>query len=131
MKFAFESEDCIYGIIIGMLVIGFSGKYFNVPNIPYLWGALFAVAVILTILDIFHTFTDLGRHPIALILVLLNNLIDGALQIAYMGKFFKFSIPKLSAFINPYLANNTYVFYIGVFFVVTSFIWLIVWPMTE
>ncbi len=131
MKLLFASEDAVLGIVLGVLIVGFSGKYFSVPSWNILWGVLFAVGVIMTVLDVFHTLADLGRHPLVVILALLNNLIDAVFELAFMAKFFGFGIPVLSGFLNPVIAEPMYLFIIGIFFIVTSVIWLVVWPMVE
>lgn len=131
MKILFATEDCLYMILIGAIVIGLSEKYFKLPQLNAVWGALFAIGIILTLLDIIHTFTDLSRHPLVLIGALANNLIDGTLLAALTAKYFNFTIPKLSTYAAQYLANPTYLFYIGGFFVVASVFWIIVWPMFD
>ncbi|GAI73174.1 unnamed protein product, partial [marine sediment metagenome] len=38
MKFLFEAEDCIVGVIVGLILIGLSGKFFPLPEWNILWG---------------------------------------------------------------------------------------------
>jgi len=131
MKLLFATEDCLYMILMGAIVIGLSGKYFKLPQLDMVWGALFAIGIILTLMDIFHTFTDLSRHPMVLIGALFNNIIDGVLLAALTAKSFNFTIPMLTQYAAPYLTNPVYLFYIGGFFVATSMIWMVLWPMFD
>ncbi len=124
MKILFEYEDCIYGIIIGIILIGLSGMFFTLPDYPMVWGALFAIAAVLTILDVRHTFTDLSGHSGLIILALLNNIADFVIEIAITSKMFNFSIPYLSDALNPYLSDPTALVGIGAFFIVTSCLWI-------
>ncbi|MBI5061876.1 MAG: hypothetical protein HZB67_06225 [Candidatus Aenigmarchaeota archaeon] len=124
MKILFEYEDCIYGIIIGVILIGLSGTFFTLPDYPMIWGALFGIAAILTILDVRHTFSDLSGHSVLIILALLNNIIDLILEIALTAKMFNLDIPYLSEQLNPYLNDPTMLAGIGTFFIVTSCLWI-------
>ena len=125
MKLLHESEDCIFGIILGILIIGFSGKFFTLPKLNIVWGILFAIAVVLSVLDVINTLTDLGYHHLVLIGAFLNNLIDLIIEVLFMAKYFGFSIPFFSKLVNPLLSNPTYLFCIGVFVIATSVFWLI------
>lgn len=124
MKLIFEAEDCIVGIGIGLLMIGLSGKYFTLPKLNYLWAIAFFVSFLLTIFDVVHTFSDLAFHPMLLVLLLANNIIDGIIEIALTAKYFGFTLGKVSTLLNPYFDKPEVMFIIGIFFIVSSVFWL-------
>jgi len=129
MKFIFEGEDCIVGIIIGLLLVGLSGKYFTIPELsPILLGLIFIGSVIFSVLDIFHTFHDFAGHIFLIVLLFINNLIDIFIELGYIGYAFNFNVPYVSQIIGPYLLEPTYMFLFGAFFVVSSVFWLMVFP---
>tara|TARA_B100001971_G_scaffold205655_1_gene223416 strand:- start:1257 stop:1718 length:462 start_codon:yes stop_codon:yes gene_type:complete len=129
MKFLHEIEDCIIGIIVGLILIGLSGYYFSLPGWGNLWGFIFIVSAFFTVLDVINTLKDLGGHLLALIALLLNNFIDIVLEVALAGMYLGFSIPYISDFINPFLEDPLYLLIIGIFFVVSSIFWIIASPI--
>lgn len=131
MKILFATEDSLYGILLAALVLGLSGKYYKVPQIDILWGALFTIGIILTFFDIIHTFTDLSRHPVVLVGAFFNNVIDLILFVTFAAKMFVLNIPFLTQFMTPYLTNPVYLFYIGAFLLITNVFWLIAWPLFD
>lgn len=132
MKLIFESEDCIVGIGVGLLMIGLSGKWkFTLPELNYLWAVAFFVSFLLTIFDVVHTFSDLSYHPMMLALLVANNVVDGIVEIALTAKYFGFEIPKISALLNPYLAKPEIMFALGIFFLASSVFWLVAMPFVK
>lgn len=112
-------------------MIGFAGKYYSIPQWKIVWGIFFAACLIMTILDIFHTISTMSMHPGLLFLAFLNNLIDGVVELAFAVKFFAVKIPLVTQYALPYLANSTYVFFMGAFLVATSVFWLVMMPFTR
>ena len=129
MKLIHEYEDCFIGILIGVLLIGLSERYLTLPDLAIVWGIAFIISAIFTILDIFHTISDLGNKIFPLFILFLNHIIDIALELALAGFYFNFNIPYLSDFLNPYLADPFYLFIMGIFFVVSSLFWIIATPI--
>jgi hypothetical protein len=125
MKFLHEYEDCLIGIGVGVLLIGLSGMYFKVPEIGFSWGYVFLISFAFSIFDLRHTFSDLKRrHPFMLLLILLNNAADIIIELGMGAYLLKIDVPVLSSFINPYLAQPMYLFYFGVFFIVSCLFWI-------
>lgn len=131
MKLLFEAEDCLIGIGIGLLMIGLSGKYFSVPEWPYLWAIAFFISFLFTIFDVVHTFSDISGHISLMILLIINNVADAIIEIALTAKFFGLEIPTLSAFLNPYFNMPGIMFAFGIFFIISSVFWLIAFPFME
>lgn len=129
MKLFHEIEDCIIGIIAGVILIGLSGYYFSLPELGILWGLIFAASALFTVFDIINTLGDLGGHILALLILLLNNLIDIIIEIALVGKYFGFNVPYISDFIGPFLEEPFYLLIIGIFLVVSSIFWIIASPI--
>jgi len=131
MKLFFSNEDSVFGILIGVILIGLSGKLFNIPNIPILYGILFGLSLVLTVLDILAVFTALHRHFMITALNWINNVVDAVLELAFIAYFFKLNIPFISTVIVPHLSSPSNLFIIGIFFVVVSIFWLIAHPFID
>ena len=138
MKLLLETEDSILGILLGLLLIGLSGKYFNLPKLYTIYGIFIAAYLVLTVIDIVHTFTDLGRHFVVIFFAVLSSLIDLILGYLIMAKFLglkaitlPFIMPFLTKYIVPLLSTESGLFSIGLFFLITNVCWLIIWPITE
>lgn len=129
MKFLFEAEDCVVGIIVGLILVGLSGRFFQLPEWNLLWGLLFLVSLIFTILDVLHTFRDFGGHILLTILLLLNNIIDFVIEIALAVKYLDLGItlPYISQYM-PLLDNPLTLLVLGIFFVASSILWLVIYP---
>lgn len=129
MKLLFAAEDCVVGFLIGGLLIGFSGKFFNLPNWTTLWGVLFVFSLLLTVLDVIHSLTDLGwGHIFLVIFGFVTNFVDMIIEILFIIKFFDLNIGFLS-FLSPITSNPVYQLIFGIFFIVNSILWLLIWPM--
>lgn len=124
MKILFEYEDCIVGILIGILFIGLAGTYFTVPEWPIIWAAAFGISFILTILDMRHTFSDMKDHPILLIVLLMNNAADFIIELGAAAFMLGISVPYISEFLDPYLRTSYGLLAIGIFFIASSVFWL-------
>jgi len=126
MKFIHEYEDCIVGLLVGIIIIGLSGMYFRLPAFPtYVWGAVMVASLLFTIFDLRHTFKELKTHRIVLILLLLNNAVDLVLEAGLAAYLFRVNIPYISYYLNPYFAQAQMLFYIGMFFIGSSVLWII------
>jgi uncharacterized membrane protein HdeD (DUF308 family) len=126
MKFIHEYEDCIVGLFVGIVIIGLSGMYFRLPTFrTYVWGAVMVASLLFTIFDLRHTFKELKTHRIVLILLLLNNAVDLVLEAGLAAYLFRVNIPYISYYLNPYFAQAQMLFYIGMFFIASSVLWII------
>ena len=129
MKLIHEYEDCIVGIIVGIIIIGLSGYFFDLPDWSVAWGIIFIVSALFTIFDFFHTLSDLGNKIIPIIFIFINNFIDIILEIVLAVYFLGYSISFISDFLEPYITDPFYLLIIGIFFVVTSVFWIIATPI--
>jgi len=134
MKLFFAQEDAAYGILVGLFIIGLSGRFYDISkiaNIKIIPIALFALSLFLTGLDIAHNITNLfGVHIIATSLLFINNLIDAAIEVGFLSLYTSIKVPVISNYLS-YLQDPVALFYIGVFFVVTNIIWILVYPMIQ
>jgi hypothetical protein len=127
MKLIFESEDCLLGILFGLILIALSEKWFTIPYAKTILMVVIPIFAIIIILDIFHEFTNLGRHFMFIGGALLHNLIDLALCVAFYAMFFNFSLPGIDMIV-PYLSQQTIIFWLGIVETVTHLIWLAMAP---
>ncbi len=131
MKLFHEMEDCIIGLLAGLILLGLSGYLIHLPEIPVLWGLLFAISALVTIFDVTFTLFDLGEKVVPLLLLFLNNIIDIIIEIALAAKYLGFSlyrIPLLET-IAYYLSEPQYLLAVGIFFVASSLFWIIATPI--
>ena len=128
MKCLFEAEDSIIGIIVGLLFIGLSGVFFALPKFTYdtfVWGGIFAISLIFTVLDVKHTFRDLSGHALLLVILLLNNAIDFVIELGMAAKMFGLNIPYITTYLTPYMESPMILLFIGVFFIGSSIFWMV------
>ena len=59
MKFLFEFEDAVVGIICGLLLIGLTGRFFSLKLSNAIYLIAFIIFAISIILDILFEFSDL------------------------------------------------------------------------
>ena len=128
MKLIFAAEDCIVGFLVGFMLIGFSGKFFHLPEWNTLWGILFVFSFILTVFDVLHSLTDLGwGHIFLVIFGFATNFIDAVIELLFIIKFFSLKIGFLN-FLGPITSNPVYQLIFGIIFIVNSLFWLVLWP---
>ena len=131
IKLFFDSEDALWGMIVGALVLGLAGSLPGNIKIPFnkeiLIGAL-VLYVPIILMDIGHEMHDLSRHPFFILLSILHSLVDLAIVVGFFGLFFNFNVPYISEFIVPLLKNASTLIYVGYFFLVSNFIWLVLYP---
>ena len=131
MKLAFAAEDTIVGIICGLLLIGFIGRFFSLklPNILY--TIAFAIYVIFILLDIVNEFSDLATHFGFIIFSLLHSLVDLIISITFISYFSKLNIPFVASTLAPFLQNESFIFGIGAYLVIGNIIWLCLYPFLD
>ncbi len=126
MKFLFDAEDCVFGLLVGYVLIGMSGIWYKLPAWPmWLWGIVFAVSLIFTLLDFANTVKELTHHPVLIALAFLNNVVDAVIELAMLAIAFSFTVPVLSPALNPYLTQPLWLMVAGIFIVVSSIFWFI------
>jgi hypothetical protein len=128
MKLLFEFEDAVVGIICGLLLIGFTGRFFSLKfgNIVYITP--FVVFSIAIILDILFEFTNLKVHFGFTIISIIHSIIDFIISITFITYFSGWNIPLITSTFVPYLQNEVFIFWIGIFLVVSNAIWLTIYP---
>ena len=131
MKLFHEIEDCIIGLLVGLLIIGLSGYFLQLPQIDVLWGLLFAISALFTLFDVTFTLFDLGEKIVPLMFLLFNNAIDIIIEIALASKYLGFSLSNLPFMetIVQYLSQPQYLLWAGIFFIASSIFWIIATPL--
>jgi len=131
MKLIFAEEDCVYGILMGIIIVGLTGKYIKIPSWPIIYGIAFSISLILSFMDIAHSFSGMHRHPGIITLHWITIVIDMILEITFITFFFNIQIPFISTVLFSFIKNNTILFYIGVYFVVSNIFWTVASPLTD
>ena len=129
MKLAFDSEDAIIGIIVGLLVLGLSDKYYTLELNKWIYilaAVVFSIFIILDIVNEFHLFES---HPLMIFILVVHNLIDLVLMAAVFSKFSGYNMPYITEIIVPFLGDPVYLFYIGAFLIGANILWLITMPL--
>lgn len=131
IKLFFDSEDALWGMIVGALVLGLAGSLPGNVKIPFnkeiLIGAL-VLYVPIIFMDIGHEIHDLGRHPFFILLSIAHSLVDLAIVAGFFSMFFGFDIPYISQYVVPLLQSNATLIYVGYFLLVSNFAWLLLYP---
>ena len=70
---------------------------------------------------------------LATILLFLNNAVDFVIELALAIKYLglEINLPLISEFIIPLLEEPTTLFFIGIFFIVSSVFWIIAFPFMK
>ena len=131
MKFLFAAEDTIIGIVCGLLLIGLTGRFFSLKlsNITYL--IIFIVYAAFILFDILNEIRDLTTHFGFIAFSLLHSFVDLGIAIALISHFSGWRIPYITSTFVPYLQNELFIFYAGIFLVVGNVIWLMLYPFLD
>lgn len=130
MKSALVIEDLIIGIICGLLLIGFTGKFFSLKFSKWVYIIAFIIYIPFIVLDIINELADLTTHMGFILLSILHNIVDIAISLTFISFFSGWSIPYVTAILVPFLQNEIMIFYTGIFLVVTNAIWIAIYPFT-
>jgi len=131
MKALFEIEDAIAGIICGLLILGYAGKFFNLKLHSSIYVIAFIALIIFIILDLINEFKDLGTHLGLIILSIVHNLADLAISLAFISYFTEWNIPYITAYLVPYLQSESMIAGIGMFLVIGNAVWLFLFPFAS
>ena len=130
MKLTIPIEDLIVGIICGILLIGYTERYFSLKLNHFVYVVAFIIYIVFIILDIAYEFSDLTTHFGFIVFSIIHSLIDLILSLALISFFSGWNIPYITSFIVPYLQNEAYIFGAGLFFIIGNVIWLVIYPFT-
>ena len=128
MKLTFATEDCIIGIIVGFLLIFYTGKLYPLKLNQYIYAVAFGIFIIFIFLDIIHEFSDLSRHPGFILFSIVHSLADLVLSVALISFFTGINIPYMTSMIVPYFQNEAMILYAGIFLVAGNLLWLVMYP---
>lgn len=134
MKFTFAAEDTIIGIICGLLLIGYTGRFFSFKLSNILYAIAFIVYVFFVLLDIVNELRDLTTHFGFIVFSLLHSLADLVIALTLISFFSGWNIPYITSKFVPYLQGEgaiSLIFWLGVFLVVGNVIWLILYPFLD
>ena len=128
MKLTFEAEDAIVGIVCGLLLLGSTRRFFSLKLNNWVYVIAFVILIIFIFLDVINEFSDLSTHFGLIMLALLHNLVDLVISLAFISHFTGWKIPYITQYLVPYLQNESIVAGIGIFLVVSNFLWLVTIP---
>ena len=126
MRLHFETFDCIWGVIVGVVLIGLAGTFFMLPDMPMIWGVFFGISAVTTIIDVVLCLKDFhDMHKGLLAGIVVSSIVYFIVELGMVAKYFIVNIPFITSSVVPILGNAVFLLGIGAFFVVTSVIWLI------
>lgn len=128
MKLAIEAEDSIIGIICGLLLLGLTGTFFTLKLSNIVYAVAFIVFAIFILLDFVNELRWIAEYFKIVILSMIHNLVDLAVSLAFISHFTGWNIPYISAALVPYLQNEQFIMWAGMFLAVTNAIWLVTLP---
>src|SRR3989338_2808013 len=97
MKFLFEFEDAVIGVICGLLLIGLTGRFFPLKLSNAIYLIAFIIFAISIILDIIFEFSDLKVHFGFTILSIIHSIADFIIALAFISHFSGFNFPFIPA----------------------------------
>ena len=130
MKLTVPIEDLIIGIICGLLLVGYTEKFFPLKLNEYVYVIAFIIYCVFIALDILFELSDLTTHFGFIVLSIAHNLVDLVLSLTVISHFSEWSIPYITSYLVPYLQNESLIFGAGVFLVLGNLFWLVVYPFT-
>ena len=114
-------EDMLVGILLGIVMIGASGKFFTLPyNDKLLIGFLF-LFLILAVLDIIHEIKTHEEGFFWTIFAVIWNIVEIVLVVAYILEVFKLPITIIE--IVPLIGFGG-MLGAGIFFILGNVMWL-------
>ncbi|MBS3105696.1 hypothetical protein J4234_05555 [Candidatus Woesearchaeota archaeon] len=128
MKTVFEAEDAIVGIVCGLLLLGLTGKFFSLKLNDWVYVIAFIVLIIFIFLDIINEFSDLANHFGMVMLSIFHNQVDLAISLAFISHFTGWDIYYITQYLVPYLQSESMIAGIGIFLVVSNFLWIVTIP---
>lgn len=128
MKGIFEAEDAVVGIACGLLLLGYTGKFFTLKLPNFVYVLAFIVFIVFILLDIANEFSDLARHFVFVGGALLHNLGDLAISLTFISHFSGWNIPYITQYLVPYLENPAIISGVGMFLVIANVVWLFIFP---
>ena len=128
MKFLFEFEDAVVGIICGLLLIGLTGRFFSLKLSNTIYLIAFIIFAISIVLDIIFEFSDLKVHFNFTIASLIHSIADFIIALAFVSHFSGFNLPYITPNLVPYLQNEITIFWLGIFLVAGNAVWLLLYP---
>ena len=131
MKLIFEAEDAIIGIVCGLLLLGFTGKYFSLKLPSVLYVIAFIIFIFFILLDLVNELKDLTTHFGFIVLSIVHNLADLAISLAFISHFTGWNIPYITSLLAPYLQSDAVISRVGMFMVISNTIWLFIFPFAE
>ena len=131
MKLLFAAEDTIIGIICGVLLVGFTGRYFSLKLSSIIYVIVFIIYGFFILLHIFNEVKDLTTHFGFIVFSLLHSFADLGITLAVISYFGSFNIPYITSTLVPYLENADMLFYAGAFLVIGNAVWLCLYPFLD
>ena len=130
MKLTVPIEDLVIGIICGLLLIGYSERFFSLKLNDFVYVIAFMIYAVFIVLDTLYEFSDLTTHFGFIVLSITHNVVDLVLSAAIITHFSKWNIPFITEYAVPYLQGEQVLFILGAFFVLGNVFWLVVYPFT-
>ena len=131
MKLIFAAEDTIVGIICGLLLVGFTGRFFSLKLSNVIYVIAFIIYSFFILLDIVNEVRDLTTHFGFILFSLLHSFADLGIALTFISHFSSWNIPYVTSIFVPYLQNEANIFYAGAFLIIGNIIWLILYPFLD
>jgi len=114
-------EDIIAGILLGIIMVGASGKFFTLPYNDLLLRVFLFLFLILAIIDIIYELKTIGEHIFFTIAAVVWNIIEILIVLWNISNIFKLNFGFIMAL--PVIGVLG-LFGAGIFFVFGNIMWL-------
>lgn len=122
MKFLYEIEDCIVGIIVGVLVL--SPLLLEIPYSAIIFPLAFGIFLFFNLLDIVHCVKDFSKYVKICTISIIANVIDILINLAFLSRLLDLEIPFITSRILPLITPTTTIV-IGAYFILFNLWWII------
>ena len=122
MKFLYEIEDCIVGIIVGALVL--SPLLIEIPYSAIIFPLAFGIFIFFNSLDIFHCIMDFKGYAKMCTISIIANVIDIFINMAFLSRLLDVNIPFVTSNILPLITPTTTIA-IGAYFILFNLWWIV------
>lgn len=114
-------EDMIVGILLGIIMIGASDRFFTLPYNNLLLKIFLFLFLFLAVLDIIHEIKTITEGPLFTLSAVIWNIVEILFALHHLSSIFEWSFPVIT--VVP-LVGVVGLFGAGVFFILGNVMWL-------
>lgn len=115
-------EDILVGIILGVLMIAYSGLLFTIPNISLFLPIALGLFILLALFDILHELKTIMQGFFFTLLAIASNAAEIFVSLVFVSKLGYVNLPFIMDFAT-YLESPANILFAGLFLVCVNIFW--------